>query len=105
MPTTTAVFKELKSPVTSLISSYKKGFRSISMFGATDGYELNSTTNFKHTYKDPGSENNTEVTKGVENSCERLENEGSRFYQHETISYSASEDTKIRKTTHIRITR
>ena len=105
MPTTTAVFKELKSSVASLASSYRTGFRSTSTPGATDRYELNSTTNLKLVDENQGSQGNREGTKGVGDSSGRLELEGFQSSPHVTDSYPASEDAKIRKTTHIRITR
>ena len=105
MPTITAVFKELKSPVSSWISSYRKGFRSISNSGPTARYELNSVTNLQPPSGGQTYENSSESANGAQSSWEGRQYQGSeQLSQLETGSYFASEDAGIRKTTHIKVT-
>ena len=106
MPTTTAVFKQLKSPIPFLVSSYQKGLRSIYKSGSTERYELNSVTNLQPTNEEGGCEGSTEMTSDVHGSWARPNGQKSQLPLHyETGSSVTFEEVGIRKTTDIKVTR
>jgi len=106
MPTTTAVFKQLKTPISSLVSSYQKAFQSVSNPGATERYALSSVTNLHPTHRVESYESNSEETNDLQNSWTGPENPRSEWgLDYETDSPFMCEDARIRKTTDIKVTR
>ena len=115
MPTTTAVFKRLKPPISLWIASYQKSRRSRTSSGATKTHELNSVTNLQSPHEDQSWKSSSEVASDAQNSWGGL---GDKLHQwpvqYEMASAYASGDasspyafgdTNIRKTTDIEVSR
>ena len=104
MPTTTALFKRLKPFISSMISSYKKGLRSLSNYGAREHQELGSVTNLQPPYREQSCESSCEVTHEVQSSWTGRENRRPELpLEYEMGSNFTFEDARIRKTTDIKI--
>lgn len=80
MPTTTAVLKRFKPPITSIISSYKKyPLLSATDRGAMKHHELGSVTNFRPTHRDQSYESSSEVANDLRDPFTNVENRRSEW--------------------------
>lgn len=112
MPTTTAVFKQLKSPISSWIASYQKSLLLRTNSGTTKNHELNSVTNLQSPHEDQNFESSSEVASDAQNSWGDKLHQWPAHYEMasscaagDASSPYAFGDTNIRKTTDIKVSR
>ncbi len=105
MPTTMAVLKQLKTPVSSLLSTCRKALRSASDYVAIERYQLSSVTNLHPSQGDDRYRGNSEESKDAQQLRKEPDNPRSEWgLDHRMISPVARED-RIRKTTEIKVIR
>ena len=115
MPTTTAVFKQLKPNLSSWIASYQKSLRSRTSSGASKSHELNSVTNLQPSHEDVSLKCSSDLPSDAQNTWEEHENKlyqgpvqykmASSYASRDASSPYASPDANILKTTDIKVTR